>query len=83
MEMILFELYVEIFFFFGMKTQGECADLEHTGCQDRKGIDSMGECTSELMGAHVAGRNVNPGGGQHTERRNPDTGPMEKEGGCG
>lgn len=27
------------------------------------------------------GRSVNPGGGQHTERRNPHTGSMEKEGG--
>lgn len=29
----------------------------------------------------AVGRTVNPGGGQHTERRKPHTGSMEKEGG--
>lgn len=29
----------------------------------------------------AVGRTVNSGGGQHTERRKPHTGSMEKEGG--
>lgn len=41
----------------------------------------MGEPTGELMGLQAAGRNVNPGGGQHTEKRNSNTGSVEKEGG--